>query len=419
MADLKTRRSLALQRIRENHFVIHTVLVFLALWGFALALVQNREKAVAVLSQVHRSARLVWLRKVVEPYISRNRTVFYHTMTRPTKADIELAGKRLLVLKPPLPNGEKGILLVMFSDTLHVVYSCMDLRTLLRDYTLVFEPSYPGYCHSGLLQYTRFPDKMFVLSPVPGDFALLQRLRSNLVPVDLGPCDWVDPRVAEPYIDNPKEFDIVMNAIWASLKRHFVLFRMLANAKRRYNVALIGVPWEGRERADIEREAKYYGVRDQLTIFECIPYTEVMDVTCKSRTSVLLSLKEAGNRAIAESIFCNVPVIILTKLVGGIVKNVVPDTGMRVEEPELESAVEHLLKANIGPRKWGVEHISCLKSSDRLNNILRGHAALEGRPWSVDIAARSNSPECRYVFEADAYRLRRYNEGLKDYYVRC
>lgn len=415
--DFKTWRSLTLRRLRENQCVVNGALLLLSIIGFALAFVGKRKKAARVLSQVHRTARLPWFRKLVEPYISRNRSAFYTELPAPTSADFALAAGRLLVLKPPRQNGEKGVLFVMFSDTLNVLFSSMNIQRLLHDYTLVFEPSWPGYCDSRLLQYTRFPDDIFVSSPVQDDFAFLQRLRSNLIPVELGACDWVDPHLAEPYLDNRKEYDIVMNAIWAAFKRHFVLFRMLANAKRRYKVALIGVPWDSRNRADIEREAEYYGVRDQLTIFERIPYNEVMDVTCRSRTSMLLSLKEGANRALAESIFCNVPVIVLKNFVGGMFKNVVPATGILAEEHELESAVEHLLKANISPRRWGLEHISCLKSSDRLNSILRDHSAWQGRQWSQDIAARSNSPECRYVFDEDAERLHPYNEGLNDYFT--
>lgn len=407
-------QSLAPGRIRERHWLVHLALSLFTLCGFALALLGKRERALTLLSQVHRSSRWPALRRLAEPYIRRNLALFHR---KPRQADAErlFERRRLLVLKPPLPGGEKGVLLVMFTEILDLLYSSMDLTRLLRDYTLVLEPSYPGYCHEALLGYTRFEEKIFVLSAIPGDFEFLRRLGSNLEPVDLGPCDWVDPRVAEPYLNSEKEFDIVMNAIWASLKRHYVLFRMLARAKRRYKVALIGAAWDGRKRADVEREAREYGVLDQVTIFESIPYSRAMEITSKSRVSVLLSLKEAGPRATAESIFCNVPVIVLKRLIGGIVKNVVPETGILAEEPELESAVEHLLEQPLAPRKWGIDHISCLKSTERLNDVLRKHAHSEGRPWSCDIAARANSPECQYVFSSDAERLAAYNDGLTDY----
>jgi glycosyltransferase involved in cell wall biosynthesis len=140
-----------------------------------------------------------------------------------------------------------------------------------------------------------------------------------------------------------------------------------------------------------------------------------MDLTCRSKVSILLSLKEGSNRAIAESIFCNVPVVVLSNHVGGIRKNIVPETGLLAEEAHLEAAVDRLIESGISPRKWGVEHISCFKSNEKLNLILREAALRQGRPWTQDIAVRSNSPESSYACAKDAERFSPWNERLKDF----
>ena len=415
---LKTRLELARQRLLENGLVVHTGLLLLTVVGLALALLQQRQRAAKLFSQVHRATRLRWMRKLVEPYITANLPAIY-TDSGPT-ADANLPryfGNRLMVLKAPAANGEKGVLFVMVSYIFDWIRSNMDLKRLLEDYTLVFEPSWSGYCFSGLLNYTRWKDEVFVLSAEEGDFAFLERLNSNLVPLELGPCDWVDPDAAKPYLTDQKEFDIVMNSNWAGWKRHYVLFRMLRNAKRRYKVALIGVKWGSplRIQADIRRLADYYGVTSQLTIFDEIPYQQVMEITCRSRVSILLSLKEGSNRAIAESILSDVPVIVLANHVGGIRKNIVPETGLLAEERHLAAAVDRLLESHLSPRTWGLEHVSCLKSSEKLNAILREHALSHGRPWTQDIAVRSNSPDSTYKYSSDAERLRAWNEGLRSY----
>jgi glycosyltransferase involved in cell wall biosynthesis len=236
-----------------------------------------------------------------------------------------------------------------------------------------------------------------------------------LIPVELGPCDWVDPTVAEPYLANPKEFDIVMNSNWGAWKRHHVLFRMLRHAKRRYKVLLIGVKWSGKFKADIERLAAFYGVTEQLTILENIPYQKVMDLTCRSKVSILLSLKEGSNRAIAESIFCNLPVIVLSNHVGGIHKTITAETGLLSDEKDLESSIEQLMNAHLNPREWGLKNNSCIKSTERLNEVLRDRALQHGLPWTQDIAVRSNSPESKYLSSDDAQRLAPWNEGLNNY----
>lgn len=416
VGDLNTALSLGYQRIRENIWVMNSGLLFLMALGFLRKLTGQRGRAVIALSQVHRTTRSQWMKAFVAPYIIANRDAVY--MDHGNSADSDITtffGNRFLVLKAPGPNDEKGVLLVMFTEMIRLLRSRMNLPKLLQNYTLVFEPSWSGYCDPGLLQYTQFPEEIFVLSAEANDFAFLQKLGSNLIPVALGPCDWVDPRVAIPHLGKPKEFDIVMNSNWAPWKRHYVLFRMLKRATRRYRVALIGGKWGGKTGEDIEHLADFYGVRAQLKIMERLSYDEVMDITCRSRVSILLSLKEGSNRAIAESIFCNVPVVVLANHVGGIKKNVVPQTGILAQENQLAPAVDTLLSGSFCPRDWALDNISCFASSSKLNSLLRDHALASGRAWTQDIAGRSNSPESTYIYDADSERLRSWNQDLKNY----
>ena len=414
--DVKVWRYLLLRRVLESKVIVHAALLGFLARGFAQALFKRRGKAISDLSQVHRTTRLPCMRRLVEPYITANLDATY---TRPVLRQNEnisrLFGRWLAVLKEPRPDGERGVLLVMFSEMLSLLYAAMDMGRLLHDHTLVIEPSYPGLCDEDLLRYTQFDDDIFVMAKHSDDFAFCQRLGSNLIPVDIGPCDWVDPRVAEPFLSNAKEFDILMNSNWAGLKRHHVLFRMLRHAKQRYGVALIGGPMGGRSRSDIEELAQYYGVRDQLTIFEHMPYHQVMDITCKSRVSLLLSLKEGGNRTTTESMFCNVPVIVLSNHVGGTVKNVVQETGLLVPERELESAVQRLIHGSLNPRRWAIEHISCFKSTDKLNRVLQERALQQGMPWTQGLAVRASSPEVKYAYESDFQRLAPWNHSLGRY----
>lgn len=404
------------QRARENPTVVHTALLGLMARGGVEAVLQRRQAAVALLSQVHRTSRMPFMRRLVEPYIVANREVTYAS-PRLTAEDLPTQfGKRIAVLKEPRPeSGERGVLFVMFSEMLAPMFSAFDMRRLMADYTIVVEPTWSGYCDADFLRLTQLEDEVFVLAAQRDDYEFLRRLGSNLVPVPLGCCDWVDPRVSEPYLDNPKEFDIVMNSHWGASKRHHVLFRFLRQAKRKYKVLLIGGAWEGRTLADARALAEHFGVAEQLTFHEQLPYDRVMDLTARAKVSILLSLKEGSNRAIAESLFCNVPVIVLANHVGGIVKNVVPQTGELVGESGLEAAVERLLRSDLEPRAWAVDHISCFRSSALLNDTVRRHTLARGLPWTADIAARSNSPESRYVDAGDAARLGPWNARIGRY----
>ena len=416
--DLRTRRYLLIRWVLENEVVVEAALLGFMVRGFVQSILKRQGKAFSDLSQVHRTTRLPWVRRLVEPYIIAHLNAAYFRPSINNNGNISrFFGNRLAVLKEPRPNGERGVLLIMFSELLPLLYEAMDMGRLLQAYTLVFEPSWSGYCDEDILRFTQFEEDIFVMAAQMDDYAFLQRLHSNLIPVNMGPCDWVDPRVSEPYLSSPKEFDIVMNSNWGAWKRHHVLFRMLKYSKQRYRAALIGGTWVGvgMSRSDIEELAQYYGVRDQLTVFEHIPYQEVMDITCKSRVSVLLSLKEGSNRAISESIFCNVPVIVLENHVGGIVKNVVRETGLLVPERELESAVERLIHSSLEPRSWAVEHISCFKSTEKLNRVLKERALQKGLPWTKDLATRASSPESKYAYASDSQRLAQWNQSLGQY----
>ncbi len=384
--------------------------------GRALGALGDSERALSLISRAHRMARVPGIRERCEGHLEELLPLAHAATTGSTVPLESVFGRRLLVLKAP-KSDERGVLFVMFSELLSAIAAQLDVRRLLDDYTLVLEPSWSGYFDRDLLYYTQFDDPIFVLSGEAGDFTFLERLDSNLVPIPLGPCDWVDPSIAEPYLGQPKEFDLVMNSHWGPSKRHHVLFRSLTELDPTYRVALIGGPWEGGTRVDIERLAEHFGVRSQISFFERIPFEEVMNVTCRARCSVLLSLKEGSNRALSESMFCDVPVISLDDHVGGIHKNIVEDTGRVVPEGRLARTIAEMARGEntFQPRAWALEHRSCLVSGKKLNRVLAESARERGQPWTQDLAHHANSPDTEYLDVADRERLTDANEGLRAY----
>jgi hypothetical protein len=412
------RFKIAWQRVKENRTLIELILLFLCIFGAANWILRNKRLGFVLLAQVHRSSHNRTLRAAVE---ARIRAYIPDSRERPVTLTLSefkhFFSTRIMVLKAPVSSAEKGVLHVKFSELIQELPCFFDMNRLLNDYILVLEPSWTGYCDAGILQYRRFNDDVFVLSPEIHDFQFLTSLNSNLIPVYLGPCDWVDPRISHEFIGCEKRFDIVMNAHWGESKRHYLLFATLAQLPKDIRVALIGVPWRGRTSTDILRLATYYGVRDQLTIFERLPYTEVMQICCQSKCGILLSLKEGGNKALAEMIFCDIPVILLEHHVGGIRKNIVPETGLIVRQAELFSSILELIDGSrsFSPRKWAMESISCFVSRRKLNDVIMERAISTGAPWSTDIVCRSNSPESRYCDDNDYRFFSRYNDGLATY----
>lgn len=406
------------RRIKESLTLREIALHPLLLAGIALSILHWNRLAYTLFSQIHRSTRLKRLKEAVLPFIRANLPINFGSQKGGSPDEIlKQLGKRIMVLKEPPTPSEKGVLYIMFSETIERLTTVFDMNRLLADYTLVFEPSWSGYCDPGILQYTQYQPPIFILAAEKDDFLLLENLRSNLVPIDLGPCDWVDPSICEEYLDLDKQYDMVMNAHWGPSKRHHVLFKAMRRLPLKMKVALIGVPWEGGSMAEIHSLAEHYGVLSQISFFERIPYEEVMKITCQSRIGILLSLKEGSNRALAEQMFCNLPVILLENHVGGIRKNVVSETGMIIYEDRLSSGIIKMLASStcFTPRSWACKNISCLISTAKLNAFLKSNAFQQGNTWTHDIVVRTNSPESKYYYNEDEIRMRHFNEDLKSY----
>jgi glycosyltransferase involved in cell wall biosynthesis len=391
---------LCLCRLKENLVLLELILVGFLATGISYRILGNPRKAFRYLSQVHRSSRTKLLRSLVEPYI--NRSLFIHTEHRVVKASADmlasLLGARILVLKPKVSASEKGVLMVMFSETLPVLPNMFQMDKLMEDYILVFEPSWSGYCTEDILVYTKYQQPVFLLGKHIEDNRFIDQLGSNLVSVDLGASDWVDPNIALPFLGKEKQYDVVMNANWGEWKRHHILFKAISRLEQKISVALIGFQWGKRTRADIEELAKYYGVHSQLNIFEKVPFEKVMEINCQSRVAILLSLKEGANRAIPEALFCDIPAIVLKNNIGGQVRNIVTKTGILSTESRLGEDIVSILEnpKRFSPRLWALENISCIRSTAKLNSQLKKTITALGENWTRDIAIRANSPDVTY-----------------------
>jgi hypothetical protein len=67
------------------------------------------------------------------------------------------------------------------------------------------------------------------------------------------------------------------------------------------------------------------------------------------------------------------------------------------------------------PRRWALENISCIKSSEILNGIIKHSVSRGEGDWTEDIAVRSNSPDLRYYNADDTLKFSKYNESLRQF----
>jgi glycosyltransferase involved in cell wall biosynthesis len=310
----------------------------------------------------------------------------------------------VMILKPPLSDGEKGVLMIMYSPSIALFAAIYDLERISRKYRIILEPSTWGYQDPDIILYLNLPTDVIVQAQYQPDYEFIREIGRNLMPTRIGAGDWVDPNRFVSREDTIKEFDVVMVASWQKLKRHELLFRAIGElGDRIQKVALVGLPSEGRERHHVEREAQGAGVLAKLVWFESVPHEQVAEIIRMSRVSVMLSSREGASRVIYESLFCDVPIIIMEDNVGVNRDHINPRTGVVAVKDRLGSAIVHVLdhQSAFHPRDWALTNTGYKNATDAVQAILQMSANRLGEPWTQDILPKVNAPNLRYVSEPD------------------
>jgi glycosyltransferase involved in cell wall biosynthesis len=224
--------------------------------------------------------------------------------------------------------------------------------------------------------------------------------------VPLTSSDWTDSDLFRPIPEVNKIYDLIYIANWSENKQHELLFKSLAKIGGALRVALVGFHWE-RSREDIERLTKKYGVVDRCEIFEKITPEEVNRLFSQSRVNLLLSRFEAGNKALYEAMFANLPSVVYRHCKGLDPSCINEQTGLLADENELCDAILSALDCpdRFAPRAWALEHTGYLRSTQIVNHVLRELSAVQREPWQTDIAAKVNRPTFVFKNPEDAVRL--------------
>jgi len=185
----------------------------------------------------------------------------------------------LLLLKPNLPNGEKGVIFVQYNDAINKFCAIYDIQKMAMDYRIVIEPSTWGYQDPIFYFLFGIKTDVIVEAQYEKDYNYIKGLHSNLYPLRIGAGDWVDPDIFKPYKDCQKKYDIIMIASWLSLKRHDLFFKSLEKIKKNIRkVAVVGYPMADRTLKDIIKEAKRYNVINIVDLFEKITQESVSEL---------------------------------------------------------------------------------------------------------------------------------------------
>lgn len=321
----------------------------------------------------------------------------------PNDDDPERQGDLMIVKSYDPATGERGVLMIKYSETILAMPAMFDLGALASRYMMVIEPSSWGYQDARFLLYLGSDLDVLVQSPRQADYDFIDELQNNLVPIRVGAGEWGDPSVFCPRAAGMEAmFDVVMVAAWDPLKRHEVFFRAAAQLKRErghaLRFALIGYDM-GWTRESIERLLREYDLQDDCTLHQDIPHEEVARVLADSKMSLLLSQREGASKAIYESMFCGTPLIVYRHQCGINLDHVNARNGMLADDDELANAIVHVLDhpEAFDPRGWAMENAGYANATRKINAALAGLARRRGLPWTRDIVAKKNAPNLRYA----------------------
>src|SRR5262249_27208144 len=139
------------------------------------------------------------------------------------------------------------------------------------------EPSWADVCNPEVLLYSRIDAPVFVETIEPRDRRVLETIATNLAPVPVAANYWADYRLIEPVSPARRDMDVIMVAAWAGIKRHWRFFKTIAALRRRghkLRVALVGYRYD-KTMEDIRAQAAYFGIADQVELFERLSQQEV------------------------------------------------------------------------------------------------------------------------------------------------
>jgi glycosyltransferase involved in cell wall biosynthesis len=378
----------------------------------------QRDRAFTLASRIHRSGSSELAARAIERALRRGQALaragksadlwsFYDAHVRQSlhRADTQailrnpsmLLGYRALVVKSAL-EGERGVIVLDYSYIFPLFAALFDIDAIARRYQIVLEPSWRGICTADVLAFSRFDFPVLVESIEPRDIAFIKGLETNLSTVPVAANWWIDHRQIKPMPDVARDIDVIVVASWSALKRHWRLFRMLARLRKRgqrLRMALVGYRSD-KTKVEIEEEARYFGVADQVEFYEGIPLADVGRLFARSRVHVLWSRKEGANRAVIESLFADVPVVVRRGLSYGFEYPYINEqTGRFAGEDDLGDVLLDVIenRQRYRPREWAMANMTCQRATAILEEAVRAKAIKRGEPWTTGLTVKTSKLE--------------------------
>lgn len=314
---------------------------------------------------------------------------------------------RTLILKPALPSGERGVIFSVFEYNWLKLLDGTDAR-FFEAYDLVLATSWFPTDYTVLAEVLERTDRpVYVQSCNLLEREKLNGFHPRIRCLDSMPCDWLHPGYFVPKPFRDRSIDILVVSSWAPFKRHWHFFRILAELPATLKVVCVGLPDGNHQLSVLKKLAERFGVADRIDFRERVPIDEVAVLQCDSKSAAVFSLREGCCVAGAEALMAGAPLAMLADAYVGSAAYINARTGVLLEWGEEAEQLLELIEngEQLDPRNWAVEHISCFRTTESLNDLLKREALESGESWTEDLSPHHWRPFPTFFIEADRDRM--------------
>ncbi len=309
---------------------------------------------------------------------------------------------RSLLLKPPGRANERGVLLIQFEyNWLRLLTQIHDLASFTNHYQILWGTSWSPTDYRLLRAILeRLPGQVCVLASNLSERAKLAAFDPRIrCPDVLSASDWLDPACFNPKPHSSRTIDVLMVANWAPFKRHFDLFKALPELPKDLRIVLIGQKEGSHTRDAILQLARRLKVPQRLEVYESLPSSQVRELQCDSKTSLILSLREGSCVAATEALMANCPLGMHDRAHVGSLAHINAQTGVRFSRKALAPQLAAFIANSsvFTPRTWASQNVSCWTSLEKLNAFCKQVELEAGRPWTQSLQAFRWNPYPEWV----------------------
>ncbi len=201
---------------------------------------------------------------------------------------------------------------------------------------------------------------------------------------------WVSGTSYQKEWTEDKPIDLLMVATFASLKRHWLMFKALSQMPESVCAMVVGVPIGRRTEDSIMGEARLYGVDSRVSMVKNPTQPELRRLYAQAKLFCAFTHSEGSFIAAAEALMANTPVVAFQNAEFGTKCFIHERTGFLLDQGSFSgrSLLSCLEKAEgLSPGPWALKELSAEVNSARLNDALRERARAEGEVWTTDIAS--------------------------------